>query len=138
MAATLLQSFLRAPSQPLLEWLIVDDLLWREDPDDRLAPITAAVSALPLEVRQRIRVDHFAPPPGRHRGPDIGDPLPAHNTARNAGLAAITPDSSYVVILSDCTVVTSDWGMVRASSSLRSSAARRERRSGASSGATCR
>lgn len=112
MAATLLQSFLRAPGQPLLEWLIVDDRLWREDPDDRLAPITAAVAALPLEVRQRIRIDHFAPPPGLHRGPDIGDPLPAHNTARNAGLAAITPDSSYVVVLSDCTVVTSDWVQV--------------------------
>lgn len=109
MAATLLQSFMRAPATTLLEWLIVDEVLWRDPPEERLAPITEALATLPLEVRQRIHVDHFAPPPGQHRGPDIADPLPAHNTARNAGLAAVAPDSRYVIILSDCSLVTSDW-----------------------------
>lgn len=112
MAATLLQSFVRAPAQPLLEWIIVDELLWREDAEARLEPITEALAALPLEVRQRIHVEHFAPPPSQHRGPDIADPLPAHNTARNAGLAAVSQDSSYVVILSDGAVVTGDWVQV--------------------------
>lgn len=112
MAATLLQSFMRAPTSTLLEWLIVDDVLWREESAERIAPITAALEALPLEVRQRIHVDHFAPPPGAHRGPGIADPLPAHNTSRNAGLGAVSADSSYVVILSDCSVVTSDWVQV--------------------------
>jgi hypothetical protein len=109
MARTLFASFRRAPVDTLLEWIIVDDRLWHEATEDRQAPILEALAELPLEVQQRIHLDHFAPPATDCRGPDIADPLPAHNTARNAGLGAVALDSSYVVILSDCCAVTQDW-----------------------------
>ena len=109
MARTLFASFCRARTDTLLDWIIVDERLWLEPPQKRQAEIAAALAALPGEVAGRIRVEMFPPPPSLYRGPDIADPLPAHNTARNAGLQALAPDTGYVVFLSDCSVVTQDW-----------------------------
>jgi hypothetical protein len=109
MARALFWSFRRAPADSELEWIVVDELLWREDPNERAAPLVAALHSLPADVQARIHVEHFAPPASDLRGPDIADPLPAHNTAANAGILAIDVASSYVCYLADCTCVTGAW-----------------------------
>jgi hypothetical protein len=109
MARSMMSSFRKAPADTILEWIIVDDKLWWMDGAERIAEIDDVLATLPDETRGRVHVEHFAPPPSLYRGPDISDPLPAHNTARNAGLAAAALDSTYLVFLSDCTAVTEHW-----------------------------
>lgn len=108
MADTLFTSFRRAATDAVLQWIIVDDKLWTQDGNERLAPVIEIYERLPADVRARIEIQHFPPPPTAHRSPDLSDPLPAHNSARNAALAVVEPES-YVVFLSDCTVVSADW-----------------------------
>jgi len=109
MARALFWSFRRAPADTELEWIIVDDLLWSEDPSTRSRPITDVIDSLPIELQQRLHVEHFPPTPTEHRGPDVSDPLPAHNSAANDGLAAIALDSRYVCYLADGSCVTAEW-----------------------------
>ncbi len=113
MANTLIASFRRASADLELEWIIIDDRLWprsgRPSADERARPITEVLQRQPEDVQRRIRVVHQPPPATAHRGPDVADPLPAHNTAKNAALRLVSADSIFVVFLSDCTIVTSDW-----------------------------
>lgn len=109
MARTLFASFRRAPPDTEIQWIIVDERCWWSEAIARMAEIDEAAATLPGEVAQRLSVHLFAPPPSNFRGPDVSDPLPAHNTARNAGLEAVDPDAAYVIILSDCSAVTADW-----------------------------
>lgn len=113
MANTLIASFRRASPDLELEWIVLDDWLWpqggRPPADQRAQPIAEVLARQPADVARRIHLVHQPPPASAFRGPNVADPLPAHNTAKNAALRLVSPESIFVVFLSDCTVVTSDW-----------------------------
>lgn len=96
MARTLLASLSRA-RDVALEWIVVDEV--DRDCTD-LLQLTAPWG-------DRFFFSRVAPMPSAHRLASPRDRAPAHNSARNAGLAAAT--GAYVIFLNDCTVVTADW-----------------------------
>lgn len=99
-----------ARSNVELEWVLVDEKYWTADKatlEARVAAVREVIAALPGGVRERVSFLHVAPPETEFRGSRVPVPTPAHNSARNAGLAAC--HGSFVVFLNDCTVVTGDW-----------------------------
>ncbi len=92
MAKTLSASCARAESVEL-EWIVVDE-------KQRTWNLTPASS--------RMTVEYAIPLPSDHR--TAGEKMPAHNSARMAGLMRATGE--YVVFLNDCTLVTQDWASV--------------------------
>lgn len=86
-----------------LEWIIVDELK-----RDVLA-LTAVDSWHALRGDKQMSIVSVSPLPSAYRngGPDQ---TPAHNSARNAGLAIASGE--YVVMLNDCNIVTPDWVQV--------------------------
>lgn len=81
-----------------LEWIIVDEL--GRDVEMLTKPADWNQRALERFTVQVVRPPELA----IRQGPDRA---PAHNNARNAGLAHATGD--YVVLLNDCNVVTEGW-----------------------------
>lgn len=76
--------------RPVIEWIIVD-----QRAHDAMEPVPVVPED---DGRFSFR---FVPAPVR------ADGLPAHNSAKNAGLAAARGE--YVIFLSDCMLVTKDW-----------------------------
>jgi len=91
MYRTLAGSLARCPMPLEVEWIIVDEKM--------------RVPKFPLNEQLGIRV--IAPLGSVARAQLDKDP--AHNSARNAGLLAVSPDSDYIVFLNDCTIVTKAW-----------------------------
>lgn len=96
MAKTLVASLRRA-GDVQLDWIIVDEL------GRNLIDLLGGV---PDDLDGAFTVHVIAPPVSVCRGGI--DKLPAHNTARNAGLGEVS-DAEYVVFLNDCNLVTIDW-----------------------------
>ncbi len=103
MARTLAASLDRAPSVDL-QWIVVDE----QGKDDAVATAMQSVQAMPS--LNRFTAQQVPPLPSPHRY--AGEKMPAHNSARMAGLLVATGD--YVVFLNDCTLVTQDWVSVAA------------------------
>lgn len=89
---------LKAGKDISLDWVIVDEL------DRPKEEFTAIHKILKSSEDAIINLRVVPPLPSAAREAR----LPAHNSARNAGLRFIG-DSDYVVFLNDCTVVTSNW-----------------------------
>jgi hypothetical protein len=106
MARTLLASLAVSGGDVELEWVVVDEKLWLGGAE-RAQEILEVAAGLPAEIRERFTLRHTPPTVTAYRGPRVSSPAPAHNSARNAGLAAATGE--FVVFLDDCTIVTGDF-----------------------------
>ena len=100
--ALMADSLAAAPSG-VLEWIVVNALLWYD--------AGARADALEAAVRGRFDVQHRPPKPtpwqGPTRAPEHPADLPHLNNARNTGI--IAAHGEYLLFLDDCSVLAGPW-----------------------------
>lgn len=98
-AKTLAASLSRVSGDVELEWIIVDEL--GRDPE----ALVQLEGFWKGAIKPHMKISSILPLPSVQR--DAPERLPAHNSARNAGL--LVAEGDYIVLLNDCNLVTCDW-----------------------------
>jgi hypothetical protein len=101
MAATIKHNAEQLGDDVMVDWIVVDEHLWREDRD-----------VDPTGILDNVDLLHVAPAPSTVRGPDVEVDLPDLANLRNSGFDHIEPDpesggpeNDYVLFLDDCHIL---------------------------------